>query len=179
MNLDQLINENQTKIVNAWFNAAADTYKPDTSKFIKGQSDAFHNPVGAHLKEALKDILATMLQEKSLEEWHRAMDMPIRIRAVQSFDASEAVAFVFLLKNVLRQIFKKELKSSKISLIMDQWDAKIDRLALVAFDRYVACREKIFDLKANESKKRTLRAFERAGLLRDLPDDDKGLRPIK
>jgi hypothetical protein len=36
---------------------------------------------------------------------------------------------------------------------------------MMAFDLYMQCREKIYQLSANEMKNRTLRAFERAGLV--------------
>jgi hypothetical protein len=37
------------------------------------------------------------------------------------------------------------------------------------------CREKIYELKANEMKNRTFRAFERAGLVSEIPADTPDL----
>jgi hypothetical protein len=43
-------------------------------------------------------------------------------------------------------------------------------LGLLAFDIYMQCREKIYELKANEMKERTFKAFARAGLVKE-PDE--------
>jgi hypothetical protein len=40
------------------------------------------------------------------------------------------------------------------------------------------CREKIYELKANEMKNRTFRAFERAGLVSEMPEVEPDLKPI-
>jgi len=42
---------------------------------------------------------------------------------------------------------------------------------LLAFDIYMECREKVYEIKANESKDRTLRAFARAGLISETPGE--------
>jgi hypothetical protein len=51
-------------------------------------------------------------------------------------------------------------------------ERRIDQLGLLAFDIYMQCREKIYDLKANEMRARTFSAFSRAGLIRDPADND-------
>ena len=53
-------------------------------------------------------------------------------------------------------------------------DVKIDRLLLLAFDIYMECREKIYDLKANEEKNKVFKAFKRAGLISEISDDRPG-----
>jgi len=52
------------------------------------------------------------------------------------------------------------------------FDRKVDQIALAAFNRFLKCRESIFLLKATEAKKRTYSAFERAGLVEELKDED-------
>jgi len=96
-----------------------------------------------------------------------SVDPIVRIRAVQAFAPSQAVAFIFSLKRVIRTVLKKELSSEKLLRQLYEFDLKIDVLALIAFDAFMACREKIYDLKANEMRNRTLHAFERAKLVKD------------
>ena len=48
-------------------------------------------------------------------------------------------------------------------------ESAIDDLALLAFDIYVECREKIYELKANQEKASTFAAFKRAGLICEIP----------
>ena len=85
------------------------------------------------------------LGHKTLEE--------VRIRAVQDLSASEAVGFVFLLKQAVRDVLPGK---HGLSGLHD----RIDRLTLEAFDRFVACREKIYELRMREVRNRTL-ALER------------------
>jgi putative component of toxin-antitoxin plasmid stabilization module len=62
-------------------------------------------------------------------------------------------------------MFDKDLRDTGLSRQLLEIEARIDRLGLAAFDQYMACREKIYELKANEARDRTFRAFERAGLI--------------
>jgi len=51
-----------------------------------------------------------------------------------------------------------------------EFEKRIDRLLLIAFDIFVRCREKIYSMKATEEQSKIYRAFERAGLVRVNPD---------
>jgi hypothetical protein len=93
------------------------------------------------------------------------LDPIIRIRAVQNFTPSQAVAFILYLKEALRMSLTKELRDIRNVTEFSELESKIDRLSLMAFDIYMQCREKIYQLSANEMKNRTFRAFERAGLV--------------
>jgi hypothetical protein len=55
-----------------------------------------------------------------------------------------------------------------------QFDLQIDALSLAAFDIFMACKEKIYDLKTNLEKNKVYRTFERAGLLTETPERDPG-----
>jgi hypothetical protein len=45
------------------------------------------------------------------------------------------------------------------------FDSAVDDLALFAFDIYMKCREKIYDLKAQEVKNATFRLLQQAKLM--------------
>jgi hypothetical protein len=79
-----------------------------------------------------------------------ALDQIIRIRAIQNFSPSQAVAFVFFLKTVIREALEEDIKQSGIKEELLVIETRIDQLALLAFDQYMVCREKLYDLKANE-----------------------------
>jgi hypothetical protein len=98
------------------------------------------------------------------------LDAIIRIRAVQNFTPSQAIAFVLSLKKVLRENLTKELRDSRIASELVTFETKIDRLCLMAFDIYMQCREKIFQIRANETRNRTFKAFARAGLISEAPE---------
>jgi hypothetical protein len=58
------------------------------------------------------------------------------------------------------------------------FESKVDSLSLIAFDKFMECREKIYQLRATEEKNRFYRAFERAGLVTELPEDGPVLEKI-
>jgi hypothetical protein len=93
------------------------------------------------------------------------LDPIIRIRAAQNFTPSQATAFILSLKKVLRENLTKELRDRSVAAELIAFESKIDQLCLIAFDIYMQCREKIFQISANETRNRTFRAFERAGLI--------------
>jgi myo-inositol catabolism protein IolC len=65
---------------------------------------------------------------------------------------------------------KKELRDNQIAAELLKLESKIDQLCLMAFDIYMQCREKIYQISANETRNRTFRAFERAGLISGSPE---------
>jgi hypothetical protein len=87
------------------------------------------------------------------------LDNIVRIRAIQDFTASQAVSFPFLLKQIIRAEFEPD--ALPYSEELAALEARIDELALLAFDLYVKCREQVFEIKANEIKRRAF-ILERA-----------------
>jgi len=59
-----------------------------------------------------------------------------------------------------------------------EFESKIDQLCLLAFDLYMDCKEKIYELSANETRNRTFRAFERAGLITDVSSKPKKIKGV-
>jgi len=98
------------------------------------------------------------------------LDPLIRIRAVQGFSPSQAVYFIFALKPVIRETLQKVIREDPFLKEQFQFESKIDELGLLAFNIYMECREKIYQLKANELRNRTFSAFKRAGLVSEIPN---------
>jgi hypothetical protein len=160
-----LIAAKRSAIVSKWFDSAVKAYPSDTAVFLKSQTDHFANPVGSNTRrsiETLFDQLVGDLDERAVTE---SLDPVMRIRAVQSLSPSQATAFLFSLKTILREMFASELKDAGRAGQFAEVERRIDRMALKAFDLYMACREKVYEIKANEARNRTFRAFERAGLV--------------
>jgi hypothetical protein len=163
--LAKIIAQKKAAIVKKWFDLTAQTYAPDTAEFIKSKTDPFANPVGGSLLSGLDGLLDQLIHDMDPQIINSYLDPIIRIRAVQNFTPSQAVAFILSLKKALRTSLKKELRDIRILTELSELESKIDRLSLMAFDIYMQCREKIYQLSANEMKNRTFRAFERAGLV--------------
>ena len=171
MDLKRLLQERKTTIVKRWFDAVTEAYPDDTSRFLKKRKDQFTNPVGYTISDGLEHLFDALLQGMLEDKVSAFLDSIIRIRAVQDFTPSEAVAFIFRLKKVIRQELGDDiLKQQGMSEALATCDSAIDDLALYAFDIYMKCREKIYELKANEAKRMTFRLLQQARLIVDDQD---------
>lgn len=178
MGLDKKLAKKKKAIVKDWFDLVAKSYAPDTAQFIKGNQDPFSNPVGNSLSVGLAGLYDQLLAGPGLdrEAVRPYLDQIIRIRAVQDFTPSEATAFIPALKTIIRNHLKKDLSDSRTANALLEFESKIDSLSLFAFDIYMACREKLYELKADVEKTKIYKAFERAGLIAEASDQDPGLR---
>lgn len=171
MNLKEHLIEKQPAILKKWFEAIADTYAKDTAGFLKKQKAQFTNPVGYTLAEGTEKLFEALLQGLLPDTVSKFLDSIIRIRAIQEFSPSEALSFIFQLKKIIRQELGSEvLQQQGIAEELTAFDSAVDDLALFSFDIYLKCREKIYDIKANEARRMTFRLLQQARLIVDNQD---------
>ena len=163
MHLKQELKKNRVQFIKQWFQATIDTYPAQTAQILGKDSNRFDNPIGSVTHETIESVFKLLIENVTLDELEHELDPVIRIRAVQSFSASQAVSFVFALKDIGEKILDKSL--------LREFDKLVDKIALAAFDKFMKCKEEIFHLKATESKRRVHRAFERAGLVDELTEE--------
>jgi hypothetical protein len=171
--LKSLIEKKQNHIINKWFEATLQTYAPDTAQFYKDRKDQFANPVGHITLRALALLMDQLLTDFDPDAIRAHLDPIIRIRAAQDFIPSQATAFILFLKKVLRDYLSEELQDAATVMELLAFESKIDQLSLMAFDIYMSCKEKIYQIAANETRNQTFRAFERAGLITKTPQGQK------
>lgn len=164
MDLKQALEQNRESFVKKWFQATIDTYPAQTAKVLGKDSNRFDNPVGAVTHETVEDVFNQIIKDLDQKTLEKKLDPVIRIRAVQSFSASQAVSFVFALKKIGEELLDETF--------VREFDRLVDEIALAAFNKFMKCKEEIFLLKATESKRRIHRAFERAGLVAELTEED-------
>lgn len=168
MNLQELLTDRKAAIIEKWFEAVLETYPEDSSRFLEKQRDPFRNPVGHTMRRGIEGVFGELLGDLDYGRVSAFLDEIIRIRAVQDFTPSQAVSFILLLKGVIREELLKNGEKAP-------WDelpaleSKIDRLLLFSFDIFVGCREKIYEIKANELRRMTFRLLQRANVV----DEDK------
>ena len=168
--LVKIIEQKKAAILKKWFDLTAQTYAPDTAEFLKSKTDPFANPVGGSMLSSLSALLDQLIHDMDPQTINSFLDPIIRIRAVQNFTPSQATAFVLSLKKALRENLAKELRDLRNIEELFEFESKIDQLSLMAFDIYMQCREKIYQISANETRNRTFRAFERAGLVSEITE---------
>jgi hypothetical protein len=171
MRLRQLLEQHKTAIVSQWFESLAKSYPPDTARFLTSQQDSFANPVGAAARQTLASLYDELAGSADPADLKKILDPLVRIRAVQTlFSPSQALAFVLTIKALVRNRFGNKLDEPT----MTGFDAKVDRALLAAFDVFMGCREQIYRLKANEEQNKIYKAFARAGLVTENPEEPMG-----
>lgn len=161
MNLRDILAEKKPEIISRWADSVIETYPADTANFLKSQKDRFANPVGHAVAAGLSGIFDVLLSGNG--EAGPFLDDIIRVRAVQDFSPSGAVSFVFGLKEILRKTVSEAEASGPYDMgELAAIESSIDEMALKAFDIFVACRERLYEVKANELRRMTFRLIERA-----------------
>lgn len=164
MGLNEILRENRDDIVSRWFSCTIDTYPSDARRFFRKLDDPISNPVGSTIFRGMAEAFDRLIEGGDLESdtVRAALDDIIRVRAVQEFTAATAVCFVFDLKAIVRQTLGKHMEEKRILEDFLTFEGRIDKLALLAFTIFMQCREKVYELKAWEFKKRTARIVQRA-----------------
>src|SRR5512143_966015 len=172
MNLNQHLKEKKSEILKQWVDFLAGTYPDETSTFLKKKKAQFANPVGFTLQEGLEHLFDALLEGMLPDTVSRFLDSIVRLRAIQDFPPSEALSFIFHLKKVVRQELGTEvLRQEGMAAELASFDSAVDDLLLFAFDLYVKCREKIYELQANEARRATFRLLQQARLIVDNNED--------
>jgi hypothetical protein len=169
MSLKDLLLQHKKVVLQTWLDLLFATYPPETVRMFKKESNQFANPVGHTFSTSLAEILDEFLGENNPEKLAPLLDRIIRIRAVQEFSASRALAFIFSLKRIAVEIQTKGGANPRAQDEMAAFEEEVDELALLAFDVYVRCRENLFDVRMREVKDRTYRLLQRAEIIADVP----------
>jgi hypothetical protein len=143
----------RSAVVKKWFERLLQTYPESTTRFLSQEKDSFRNPVGHTLHEGLSALFDGLIQPTDMASLTPVLDSIVRIRAVQDFTAGQALAFPFLLKQIIRAEFTADALRYSDELVA--MEARIDELALLAFELFVKCREQVYGIKANEIKRRS------------------------
>jgi hypothetical protein len=167
MNLIELLSEKKQTILKKWFDAILNTYPDDTAKFLKKQKDLFANPVGNTFYNSMQAILDELLNKADADKLSALLDDIIKIRAIQDFAPSQSLAFIPVLKIVVREELGEKIRAEQFSGELAAFDHKVDNLLLLSFDVYMNCREKIYEIKASELRNMTSKLLERANRIFD------------
>jgi len=80
------------------------------------------------------------------------LDDLVRLRAVQDFTPAQALAFLFSLKKIIRDELREANHDAPHEELFE-FEARIDRLALSAFEIYARCREQLFEIRMNQMRR--------------------------
>ena len=148
MNLEALFFPKKREIIQKWIDLVLDSY--GSPEFFKKKKDRFANPVGATVSDGLHELYKILFEDGDLQSAAKPLENIIKIRAVQDFRPSQAVAFTYHLKRIVRDEISREKNREDLMAALPVLDARIDSLALMAFDFYMDCRERLHQIRLRE-----------------------------
>lgn len=169
MRFQDLLSQKKDAILERWLWLVMETYPEDTSRLLEREKDRFMNPVRFTVSREIDALFEELLHEMNHDRISASLDQVIRIRSVQDFSPSQAIQFVFLLKRAIEEVLGKGIRERQFLEEWLQLQSKVDEMALLAFDLYMECREKICEIKVREAKagrERAFRLLERIGVVK-------------
>jgi len=167
MQIATLLSQKKAAILGRWLAMIYESYPPETAIFLRKEKNRFDNPAGYRISEGLEGLFGALLEEMERDQVLTCLDEIIRIRALQNFTPSQALAFIFLLKIVIREELAEEIRKENLAAEILDLESRIDGLALLGFDVYTQRREKIYEIKADEAKRRVSGLMRKTGLSED------------
>lgn len=163
MQIEELFIREQAAIKRLWIDHIVEAYPLDSRDFFKNRNDRFQNPVGAAVAEMVDSLFTALTGNAAHDDLALILDDFIKIRAVQDFAPSVSIGFILYLKHAVREILSKDIVVNDLSAELWEFDGKVDRLQLIAFDVYSRSRDKLFEIRANELKRSSFIAFKLTG----------------
>ena len=170
--LQELLQHHRDNIQQRWLDLIFASFPAEGHKFLRLETNQFNNPVGHTLREETVILLQGLIDGVEIKDLAQPLSRIVKIRAVQDCLPSEATAFVFYLKRAIRDTLAEHLSPGKISEELAALELTIDRLAREAFDHYMFCKQKIFEIGARAEKMRVAKLLER--LSKSHEDSDEG-----
>jgi hypothetical protein len=172
MDIKKQIASKKQSILNDWFKSVIDSYPGETKKYFIKKDKQFANPVGHTIFHNMEIIFGEILKSKSDAEFDKPLDEILKIRNVQDCSASEAVQFIFDLKAIVRKELKAGQFDKKALLAIRDFEDGLDQLSCKAFDIYMKAKELLYDIRANEIRKRNSRMVERLNMKYDYLENE-------
>ena len=152
MDIKTFLIENNITILDRWTERVLTTYSPESKRIFKRHQEQFANPVGYNVAQGLKNFYKLFCNVEDLSQSAAELEQLVRIRAVQDFTPAEAVAFIFDLKGIVAEEYRRAKDIEFEPAAWLDFAGKIDQVALMVFDMYLACRERLYQVRISELK---------------------------
>ncbi|MFH1810462.1 MAG: RsbRD N-terminal domain-containing protein [Pseudomonadota bacterium] len=159
----KLIGQERERIAELWLDRLLQSFGGDAQGFFRRERNTFANPVGNTFARELRALVDALADNKPWTDLTHSLDEILRIRAVQDTSPAQAVGFVFVLKDVLREVLQVELVQPELQQELRDLDAQVDRMALLVFDLYSRHRDKVAQLRIDDVKRRVSNLIKRTG----------------
>ena len=173
MRLHDLLAERKDAILERWFDLIVKTYPGLSSIFLR-KKHRWGNPVGTNIEGAIAGLFDQLLKDEADEGLAPLLDEVVRIRAVQQYSPSEAVAILLFVKHVVREQCAEEIASGGVPAgELLQFESRVDSMMLVAFDIYTKCRNQLYEIRLNDFKIHFTGLLRQKGIIVEYPKFDE------
>ncbi len=148
MVLEEAFRNSRQKVVNRWVDYTLSSY--ESSNFFKSEKDKFSNPIGANTREALDRLFVLLSTNADLKEFIPPLEQIMKIRSVQDFTPSQAVAPLHGVKHIIRDVFEKDKETKELTTKLYDFEFSVDLMVLAAFDLYMESRERLYQVRIEE-----------------------------
>ena len=169
MTIYDILRQRRDIIFKKWKDAALNQYSFGDFKIRSNDKDRFGNPVVYSISSGLETILDELIAETHTAKLDDALEDIVKIKSLQAEKPSTAVDFLFRLKKILKKELDDSAQDGGYPAEIEKLLSDIDNLILSAFDIFMKCREKIYDIKSKEIMMRSYKLLERANLVDPAP----------
>lgn len=173
--LAEFLETKRSRLVKQWLDVLLDSYSQQAAEFMRAQKNRFDNPVGNNMRRALEMLYDNLRGGFDPMEAAEPLDGIVRVRAIQDFMPSDSLAFIMQLKEVIASALGPSASREDIAPDLAKLTHDIDRMAFLAFDLYVGCRNQLAEIRVKEIERHNHMAWRRAGFL----NDDQADQPVK
>jgi len=150
MKLEEALHNSRYTIVDKWVEYTLSTYQ--SSAFFLKEKDAFANPIGNTVRTALKALFPKLVKGEERASLIEPLSTIMHLRSVQDFSPSQAVAPLNAVKHITRDVLASDKQTKELINDLYDFDFAVDLAVLAAFDLYVECREKLYQIRIAEIK---------------------------
>jgi len=169
--LIKLLKNKKTMLVEKWVRMSLQTYPDESARFFIKEKNPFANPVGNSLEHSLAELFDALVEGRDTSTIVPILDGMAHIRAVQGFSPSRSLSFILFLKEIIRQDLNEDIRRLNLHEQAVDFGARIDGVLLLAFDAFMKCREKLYQIRVNEMLRQHSGLLRRAGVECVLPQE--------
>lgn len=167
LNFIELLTDRKHELAQKWGDLLLGTYPEETQAIWKGKKNKFSNPIGTAIEEGTVTLFDLLLEWDDADRIKSEMEHLVKIRAIQNYEPSKAISFIYLLKKMLREEFMDELEAQGQLVELLKFETRVDNMALMAFDVYAKTRETVFESRVKEVKNAQYNLLRRANMIVD------------
>ena len=131
--LREWLGKNKERVLSEWLKLIL----PEQSEFFETQQDRFANPVGFAFRKAADSICQAIID--GVEVDRDSIEYAIKIKALEGNDPAAGVAFIRSFGDIVRKTQADFIRERDLA----ELDSRLDQIAAVAAELFVACRLQI------------------------------------